>query len=324
MQLETRLPENRPIPRAPRLRFSNRELVLLAPSGCPVPRIFNHLQVDPYRHRSLLAEMQTVRAKVYLEDGAITPAQLTGRRHQQESDAGSWHLLVLDSDRRVCGCARFLEYPKDAEFSKLGVAKSALAHCAQWGSRLVSAVEAERALVRRLGLSYVELGGWALLEEIRGTTEALRMALTVYSLAQALGSGVGIGTATQRNSSASILRRIGARPLEHGDSELPSYHDPQYRCTMEVLRFYFWDPNPRYAARIAEIKSELPGVRVITDGLAEPAWDLMKTTSAFDSDLRWSRQELRRPATAVHHCVPQVPPANAGAFNGASSFSEVA
>jgi hypothetical protein len=313
MPLETRLPENRQIPRTPRLHCPTRELILLAPSGCPVPKFFSHLQVDPSRHRNLLAEMQTIRAKVYLEEGAITPGQLTGRRHQQESDARSWHLLVLDSERHVCGCARYVEYPRDADFSRLGVAKSALARCAQWGARLASAVEAERALVRRLGLSYVELGGWALLDEIRGTTEALRMVLTVYSLAQALGSGVGISTATRRNSSASILRRIGARPLEHENSELPSYHDPQYRCAMEILRFYFWDPNPRYAARIAEIKAELPGIRVITDRLAEPGRDLMKTKPTFNSDVRWSRQELRNPATAVHYCVPQAPPPNAGA-----------
>lgn len=324
MQLTAPLQERRQIPQATRVPFSNRELVLLAPSGHPIPRFFNHLEVDPRRHETLLGELQTVRAKVYLDDGAITPSQLTGRRHQVDSDAGSWHLLVLDSERRVCGCARYREYPKNAEFSRLGVAQSALAHCAQWGARLASAVEAELAMVRRLGLSYVELGGWALLEELRGTTEALRMALTVYSLAQALGCGVGISTATRRNSSASILRRIGARPLEHENSELPSYHDPQYRCTMEVLRFYFWDPNPRYAARIAELRAELPGIRVITDGLAEPAWDFVKAKSAFNADLRWSRQELRKPSTPVHHCVPQVPPPNAGALNISSHLSEVA
>jgi hypothetical protein len=69
---------------------------------------------------------------------------------------------------------------------------------------------------------------------------------------------------------------MGARPLQHEDAELPSYHDPQYQCEMEILRFYFWAPNPRYAAWISEIRAELPNIRVIADSEAKLEWSLAR------------------------------------------------
>ena len=254
-----------------RLSSSSRQLVLLAPSSPAARKGFKEVQRDSRRHRDLLAEMQTLRASVHLKDGYITAGEVTGGRHKLPVDEGSWHLLVLDQERRVCGCVRYQEHPSSTSFSKLGISHSALAHCPQWGEKLQSAVESELAFARRLGLPYVELGGWALLEQIRGTNEALRMALAMYALAQILGGVVGISPVARRNGSASILKRLGGRPLEYRDSELPSYHDPKYSCEIELLRFYSWAPNPRYAPFIAEIKAELPAIPVIAGGVAEPA-----------------------------------------------------
>jgi hypothetical protein len=126
------------------------------------------------------------------------------------------------------------------------------------------------ALSQKLGLPYVELGGWALGEEVRGTTEALRMALTVYGLAQALGGGVGITTATQRNGSASILKRIGGLPLISGRKEIPSYFDPHYNCNMQVLRFYSWAPQPRFRASVIGLSAQIQNLTVITKGRVDP------------------------------------------------------
>ncbi|MEO7145111.1 MAG: hypothetical protein ABI165_16560, partial [Bryobacteraceae bacterium] len=190
--------------------------------------------------------MQALRGRLYLKDGAIEPWQLTDGRHRAAIDRGSWHLLVLDRDERVCGCARYREYSNDTVFSQLSVSSSTLARCKEWGGRLKAAVDSELAVAQTLELPFVELGGWALTETIRGTVEALRMALTTYALSQALGGGVGISTVTRRHCSASILARIGGRSLEHDGSEIPSYHDEQYKCEMEVLRFSSWAPNPRY------------------------------------------------------------------------------
>ncbi len=247
-------------------------MVLLAPSGVDGSSFFDKVHVDSTHYETLLAELQRLRGQTYLQDGAIESHHLTGDRHQLDTDKKSWHVLVLDQDDRVSGCMRCQPYPQHSEFSQVGVSKSALASCNQWGERFQGAVEAELELSRRLERSYAEVGGWALLENIRGTMEALRLVLAAYALAEALGGWVVISTATRRHGSASILKRIGGRPLEYQSSEVPSYIDPNYRCEMEVLRFYSWAPNPRFREWINEIKMQLKQTLVLASGAGTPAW----------------------------------------------------
>jgi hypothetical protein len=215
--------------------------------------------------------MQELRGSVYLRDGAIESSQLAAGRHRLDTDEMSWHLLVVDQNHRVRGCLRYRFHWRTPGFSQLALSKASLARCPRWGKTLEVAVESELAISRHLDLPFVELGGWALHEEIRQTTEALRMTLTTYALMQGLGGAVCITTATHRNGSSSILRRIGGRRLEHQRSELPAYHDPHYKCEMEVLRFYSWAPNPRYRILIDEIKAELRTVQVVTSRAIERA-----------------------------------------------------
>jgi hypothetical protein len=207
--------------------------------------------------------MQRLRGRIYLEDGAIHASRLVDGRHHSDVDSLSWHLLVVNAEDRIFGCARFHEHSKPVVFSKLNVARSALARSPEWGHALNAALEAELMLSRDLDLPYVELGGWALAEEIRGTTEALRVALATYAFWDVLGGAVCLSTATRRNCSASILRRIGGRFLTHEGTELPAYYDPQYNCEMEILRFYSWAPNPRYAVWIDRMKEELSQIPIL-------------------------------------------------------------
>ncbi len=123
---------------------------------------------------------------------------------------------------------------------------------------------AEMAISKTLGVSYVEMGGWALSEELRGTIEGVRIALAAYGLGQALGGAVGITTATHRNGSAGILRRIGGLSLFSERQEIPPYFDPQFTCDMEVLRFYSWAPQPRFRSWVAELSTQIQYVRVIS------------------------------------------------------------
>lgn len=249
-----------------------RSLVLLAPSERAVPSGFTTVDADPGRYQGLMAEMQRLRGRVYLEDGAIEPDQLVEYRHQLDIDEGSWHLLMVDGNNRVRGCARYREYPNSTRFSKLTVARSALARCQEQGDRLRRAVEREMELSRRMKLPYVELGGWALDQTVRNTMDALKMAMATYALSQALGGGVGISTVTQRHASSSILRRLGGKAFEHDGAELPPYYDPEYKCGMEVLRFYSWDPNPRFDAFVQDMKAVLRSAQVLCGGAASSAW----------------------------------------------------
>src|SRR5215471_12425221 len=148
----------------------SRKLALLAPRGATAPRFFRQVQENAIHSHHLLAGLQRLRGSVYLTDGAIGAAELTDGRHDVPIDHSGWHLLVVDEDERVCGCVRYRERASGATFSKLGVSSSPLAQCNIWGPRLRAAVRSELALSRELGLPYVEVGGWALNEEIRRTT----------------------------------------------------------------------------------------------------------------------------------------------------------
>lgn len=181
-----------------------------------------------------------------------------------EADERSWHVLLVDDDDSVSGCARYTAYPDNVGFHALGVSRSALAFSDQWGVKLREAVEHEMTAARKQGLAYVEVGGWALKEELRGTTDALRIALASYALAHLLGGCLGLGTATYRHSSCSILRRLGGRPLQLAGVELPPYYDPMYECRMEVLRFDSRKPHTRYEAMTAELSGQLAAASVFT------------------------------------------------------------
>lgn len=265
---------------------ASRTLLLLAPSRRAVPAQFEGVDHNPLLHENLLAETQRFRGRIYREDGAIQPWQLTDGRHRLDIDQGSWHLLVLDQRGRVCGCARYREYPAGARFSALTVSQSPLAISPDWGRQFQSAVDAERRLSMQLDYPLSELGGWALDEEIRKSAEALRMALATYALTQELGGGIGLSSVTQRHDSASILRRMGGHPLEHRGDTLPPYYDPHYDCQMEILRFYSWAPNPRYAVWIEQIKSQLRTAPVVTSGAEGPEWVGAMRSRAVDLELR--------------------------------------
>jgi hypothetical protein len=244
-----------------------RKLLLLAPGDAPVPASFkrHNIRCDRWRYADYLAETQELRGRIYREDGAIDSRQLTSGRHVVECDRTSWHLLVLDQTGKVRGCVRYRHHHEPAKlgFSELTAAQSSLASCSSWGGKMRAAVEDELLLSQALGLPFIEIGGWALDAEIRGSIEALRMVLAAYAFSREFGGAVGLATATVRHSSASILRRIGGRPLEHGGEEVPSYTDHHYNCTMEILRFYSWALNPRFDVWMDDVAREVRNIAVI-------------------------------------------------------------
>src|ERR1035438_8395780 len=176
------------------------ELVLLAPTGCFIPESFTRRYDDRTRHARWLSEAQRVRGSIYLADGAVQASQLTkDGRHVQRTDYDSWHLLAVDGNGEVQGCARYRHLTGNVGFDDLGVRESWLARCDQWGASLRAAVESEIVRAKQHGKAFSEVGGWAIVPEKRCTTEALRIALATYSLARILGGCVGITTATERH-----------------------------------------------------------------------------------------------------------------------------
>ena len=184
-------------------------------------------------------------------------------RHVAAADDHSWHFLVQEPNGEIAGCIRYHAHDLGSLLLRLSVFNTSLAACPEWGPALKRAVESEIALAKTRQLSFVEVGGWAVAEHVRGTAEPLRLGLIAYSLGQLMGGAVGLCTATRRHCSSSILRRIGGRFLEHDGTAIPTYYDPQYACEMDILRFHSWNPNPRYKQWIEETRNSLQSLTII-------------------------------------------------------------
>ncbi len=244
-------------------RQSARQYVLLAPSQGAAPE-FEQASVDPSRHHHLLAEAQRLRGRIYVQDGAIHRAELSADdRHIQAADERAWHLLTVDTTGSLVACIRYFAHEPDVKFSELSIAASSITRSAELGTRVRAAVETELDYARQRGVRYVELGGWAVSESLRCTTEAVRTLLTVYALSQVRGGAVGLTSATARHHSSSILRRIGGKPLKANGVEVSSYYDDYYACEMELLSFDSEFPNDRYASWIRDCRKVLPRIPVV-------------------------------------------------------------
>ena len=225
-------------------------------------------QLDGWNHGQLLSKVQRFRGATYLKDGAITKQSLDSEgRLRIAADLQSWNVVMMNGNGEVSGCSRYNSYRFAEDFEDLSVGQSALAQSDQWGPKLRAVVEEERRNALREDRNFVEVGGWAISEELRRTTEAIRIALATFALGQCLGGCIGVTTATLRHSSANLLRRIGGQGLSIGGVELPRYFDPQYECDMEILRFDSAAPNPKFAPWIDQLKMDMASFPVVT---AEP------------------------------------------------------
>lgn len=239
-------------------------LMLLAPSFDDVPDAFSDVEVDGDWHTRLLGELQRLRGAAYLEDGAISPAQLTpDGRHIQDADHHSWHVIAVEQDGSVTACARYRPHVPDVEPEALGIWHSALAHDPAWQGSLRAAVAHDIELARCNNLAYVEVGGWAVTRLRRGTMQAFDTAVSTFALAARLGGCIGITTATVRHCSSRILRKLGGQSLVAHGLTLPSYFDPRYGCDMEILRFDSQVPSRRYGSYIERMADAFQQVPVV-------------------------------------------------------------
>jgi hypothetical protein len=239
------------------------QFVVLPPSRQSVSKRFRRLDVNNHRYGELLADMQRFRGRVYTEDGAVRPEELTpDGRHSVAVDDSSWHVLSLDGHGNVCGCLRYLEESRALHFDDLWVRHAAMAN-SPMGSQFRRAVEWQMADARRMRMGFGEVGGWAVAEDRRWTLEPLKIILATYGLLELLGGCVGVATATFRHSSATMLRRIGLESLCADGVELPPYFDESYGCQMEVLRFDSRSPNPKYRDWVDYFSASLAEAPVI-------------------------------------------------------------
>jgi hypothetical protein len=254
---------------------ASERIVFVAPSSDSVSDHFHNVEIDGLRHQQLVQDVQRMRGSIYVSDGAIQPHQLTtDGRHQTPEDETSWHMLLLNSERQVTACALYLEHDNSVTFEQLRARQCPLSRDPEWGPTLVNSIDAELRKARREQLQFVELGGWAVSEETRGTSGALAFALAVYAFSRRAGGALGMTTATFRHCSATILKRLGGARFEADGVTLPPYYDPRYRCMMEMLRFDSRKPNPKYVHLIDRVRETLGRITV----LARPAMTAMESS----------------------------------------------
>src|SRR5258708_4816824 len=154
------------------------QLLLNPPADTPLPTAFPNVADDPIRHAGLVADLQRLRGRTYLRDGAVEPRELTrDGLHLTPEDEDSWHLVMLDRLGRVSACVWFKAHTPTVGVDQLRVRHCPLANHSDWRGLLWSAVEHELACARREGLGFAELGGGAVPASSRGTSEALVLAL---------------------------------------------------------------------------------------------------------------------------------------------------
>ena len=249
----------------PTTHSERSQIVVVPPRGAAVPGLFKRPCVNPDSYYALLAAIQRFRGRVYLDDGAITPQELSADgRHILPIDAGSWHIVAQDADGRVCGCGRFSEESACAKFEDLWIRHAALAQC-EWGTKLRRAVEHLMTQARSERLHFGEVGGWAIAKERRGGRDALRILFMTYGLMELLGGCIGLATATTRHGSTQILQRAGFGPLATDGAALPSYYDAQYGCEMQVLQFDSRHANPKFMNWVSESTEYLRTAPVVMD-----------------------------------------------------------
>jgi hypothetical protein len=258
-------------------RLGNVCMGVIAPSELPLPAVFRNPCPDRLFYEATIAEIQRFRGRVYLEDGAIAASALDGQqRHFSDWDYRSWHLFILDPQTEICGCMRITSF-RPLHHSELKLFELIQRMDAARGGRYAAALQSILNDNQALGLKTSEIGGWAVTETLRNTSKAMLLASAVWSLAQIVGRHVGFASATQRNRSAEILRRLGGSRLRHQGVELPPFFDGAYGCDMEILTFDSEKPAPEYEPTVVDLRDFLVNALVLSsqpssnDPAQEPA-----------------------------------------------------
>jgi hypothetical protein len=258
-------------------------LEILAPSLARRPSALTNVWVDPKLHANLIHAIQRLRGAVYREYAPIASQLLPDGRHHLQTDLQSWHILLQDPQSQIVGCIRYRQV--QGGYEELSVSQSALAHSHRYGPVLRAAVEGQIAAAESVGTHYTEVGMWALRPEARCSSAAVNLALTAFILAEHLGGGMGITTATTRHHSASILRRLGGRRL----AELPAYYEPRYGCVIEVLRFTLADLDSRFTSRLNQLRAEIRDTSIVCAAPSEQSPICRRSVDIHTSQTERSR-----------------------------------
>jgi hypothetical protein len=277
---------------------------LLAPAGTSAENVSGAMISEADSYDYYLSSVQKLRADSYVSDGAIAPERVDQEgRFRMQRDEDCWHFLLVDTNRQVVGCVRYLKHPATAGIDDLLISHSPLGNDAWWGGKFQQVLTADLAFARRNLLAFIEVGGWAINRGYRHTRAALEILLASFAWARMIGGGIGCCTATVRNNSASMLRRIGGRSFEYDHEPIPPYKDPKYGCTMEALRFHFQNFDLRYRNMVDSIYQRMIEQPIIMRSFEQQAGapdseNATKSLLALSQALHSANQTVRTPECA--------------------------
>ena len=230
---------------------------VLAPSRREIPSTLEQSAVASKLHSDLMFDLQLLRGEVYREYAGIAATLQPDGRHWHQLDDPSWHVILQNADGRILGCARYR--PSITSFEQLICSKAAVAVSPVTGPIFRSTFEQEQAKARARGLHYGEASAWAMSADSRCSTAAVSIALMSFALAELLGGGLGLTTASMRHQASSILRRLGGTPF----ADFEPYYEPMFDCSIELLQFDIALFKDRYKARLEQMKAELRRTPVV-------------------------------------------------------------
>ena len=232
--------------------------MILAPGNAVLPAVFRRIYRDQRSYNRMLSHMQQMRGRIAVEEGAVRKKDLgPGHRHVMAGDENSWHLIRMDENEKVMGCARILVHSEQANFGSLRVSRTPLANSPEWKNPLRFAVEQDIKTARSSEMTVVEPGGWVVDEQLRGGSDAVAIALSAFAWSQLIGGCLAYVTATVKHRSSAILRRLGGSSLHYQGTALPRYYDPEYNCEMEILRLETRSLNSRFESSMAPLRALL-------------------------------------------------------------------
>ena len=236
---------------------------ILAPSRNDVPKALSYSARASESHQKLMHSLQLLRGNVYREYAGIAATLLPDGRHWHALDDQSWHILLEDAEGEVVGCARYR--PILVGFDQLICSKAAVAQSPVTGPVFRAAFAQQFADAKRRGLHYGEASAWALSEKARCSTAAVNIALMSFALAEWLGGGVGLTTASTRHHASLILRRLGGTPL----AGFAPYYEPMFDCSIELLHFDINQLEGRYQAKLDEMREQVQKTPVLCPAVIE-------------------------------------------------------
>lgn len=201
----------------------------------------------------VVASIQRFRGGVYLSEGAIKSSDLsTDGRHISALDDSAWHIVISDANL-IMGCIRLNIHGRKPSLSTFHLRRVAERMPEPHAGHYRVAMERTLLWAEELQLPIGEVGGWAVTEELRRGSAGMTLALSVFAISEIL-QNVAMAAATVRNSSNTILTRLGGFPLKFEGTDLPPVFDPAYGCEMQILGFH-WKCSDRYTRMCESIRN---------------------------------------------------------------------